>query len=262
MNLEIKDKVALVTGGSKGIGFAIAQGLSLEGVKVCIMSRSIDNLKHARSQIQSTTSIDIEIYQGDVASSNDVMGVAEFLSNGIGSPDIVVNNCGGPAIGTFQDHSDEVWQDVFDQNLMSVIRLMRKFSQSMIESGWGRFINISSTIAIEPSSVMSLSATMRAGVAALSKSASLTLAKTGVTVNTICPGGVSTDRLVELISAQSEAKGVSAETLLAEAGKSIPMNRFADPKEIADLAIFLSSYRASYITGRVHAIDGGLTGSY
>ena len=109
---------------------------------------------------------------------------------------------------------------------------------------------------------MSVSATMRAGVAALSKSASLTLAGSGVTINTICPGGVATDRLLELFNVQSERQGVSSSKLLRDAQESIPMKRFAEPQELADLALFLCSKRASYITGRVHSIDGGLTASY
>ena len=109
---------------------------------------------------------------------------------------------------------------------------------------------------------MSLSATFRAGVAAFSKSASLTLAQTGVTINTICPGGVATDRLVNLISAQAELSEKSEATLLAEAQSSIPIGRFAEPREIADFAVFLCSDNASYITGRVHSIDGGLVSSF
>ena len=262
MDLDLRKKVGLVIGGSKGIGLAIAKGLASEGVEICIMSRSIENLVSAQADILSSTETEVEVYQGDAASDNDLTALYEFLSSGMGLPDIVINNSGGPPIGTFQDHDDSVWQAAFDQHLMAPIRLMRKFAPPMVKSNWGRFINISSTVAIEPSSVMSLSATMRAGVAALSKSASLTLAQTGVTLNTICPGGVLTDRLIGLMDAGSKTKGISSEEMLQEAQKSIPMNRFASPQEIADLAVFLSSARANYVTGRVHAIDGGLTASY
>ena len=262
MDLRLRNKVGLVIGGSKGIGLAIAKTLASEGVKVCIMSRSIENLKAAQTDITDTTEMGVTTFQGDAASDGDITSLFDFLSNGIGSPDIVINNSGGPAMGTFMDHDDSVWQKAFDQHLMAPIRLMKKFSPPMVEKKWGRFINISSTVAIEPSSVMSLSATMRAGVAALSKSASLTLAQTGITLNTICPGGVLTERLLGLITDGSKLKGISSEKMLEESKKSIPMNRFATPEEIADLAVFLSSERANYITGRVHSIDGGLTASY
>ena len=262
MDLDLVKKVALVTGGSKGIGLAIAKGLAEEGVEVCIMSRSIENLKSAQSEILSLADMEVKIFQGNTASDKDLTALHNFLSSDIGLPDIVVNNSGGPPIGTFMEHDDSVWQAAFDQHLMAPIRLMRKFTPHMIEASWGRFINISSTVATEPSSIMSLSATMRAGVAALSKSASLTLAESGVTFNTICPGGVLTDRLKGLMKESSKAKGISPEEMLQEAQKSIPMNRFASPQEIADLAIFLCSVRANYITGRVHSIDGGLTASF
>jgi len=251
-----------VLGGSKGIGLAIANGLASEGVDICIVSRSLNNLKSAQSEIISSNSVKVTIYQGDAGNSNDLESLYAFLNEGIGLPDIVINNSGGPAMGTFMDHKDNVWLEAFNQHLMSPVRLMKRFSPSMMEKNWGRFINISSTVALEPSSSMSLSATMRAGVAALSKSASLTLAQTGVTINTICPGGVSTSRLMNLIETQSKNQGVPVADLLENAQKSIPMNRFALPEEVADMAVFLSSSRANYITGRVHSIDGGLTASY
>lgn len=262
MNFDLENKLALIIGGSKGIGFAIAEGLVKEGAEVCIVSRSIDNLESAQSKIFASTNTTINIYQGDAAIDKDIEGLYKFLSNFTDLPDIVINNSGGPPIGTILDHDDSVWQAAFDQHLMSPIRLMRKFIPAMIKRNWGRFINISSTVALEPSSVMSLSATMRAGVAALSKSASLTLAESGVTFNTICPGGVLTDRLKDLMEEGAKSKGISPEQNLKEAQRSIPMNRFASPQEIADLAIFLCSVRANYITGRVHSIDGGLLASF
>lgn len=262
MDLNLRNKVGLVIGGSKGIGLAIAKGLALEGVEVCIMSRSIENLISAQSEILSSTMMEVKIHEGDAANGKDLFDCYEFLSGGIGLPDIVINNSGGPPIGTFLDHDDGAWHSAFEQHMMAPVRLMRTFSPSMVESHWGRFINISSTVAIEPSSVMSLSAAMRAGVAALSKSASLTLAETGVTINTICPGGVTTERLLDLLRTRSKNEGIPVDKLLEDAQKSIPMNRFASPEEIADLAVFLCSDRASYITGRVHSIDGGLTSSY
>lgn len=262
MDLHLRNKVGLVIGGSKGIGLAIAKALASEGVKVCIMSRSLENLKSAKIDITDTTKMAATTFQGDAASDNDITSLFDFLFHGIGSPDIVINNSGGPAMGTFLEHDDSVWQAAFEQHIMAPIRLLKKFSPPMAEKKWGRFINISSTVAIEPSSVMSLSATMRAGVAALSKSASLTLAQSGITLNTICPGGVLTERLLGLINDGSRLKGISFDKLLEESIKSIPMNRFAKPEEIADLAVFLSSKRANYITGRVHLIDGGLTASY
>ena len=262
MELGLKGKVALVTGGSKGIGLAIAQQLLMEGVQVCIMSRSNVNLNAARERLIADSPSDLVTFQGDTGSSKDLLALQEFLLKGLGLPDIVIINSGGPAMGSFMDHDDDVWQQAFDQGLMAIVRLTRSFSTNMVEKGWGRFVSISSSVAIEPSSVMVLSASMRAGLAAFSKSASLTLAESGVTFNTICPGGVATDRLLDLVKAQAETRGETIDIVLKESQNSIPMKRFAEPQELADLAVFLSSDKAGYITGRVHVVDGGLTKSY
>lgn len=262
MNLELGNKIALVFGGSKGIGLAIAKGLANEGSGICIVSRSLENLNSAQASIGPLASGSVTIFQADAGNVDDLSALYDFLLNGIGLPDIVINNSGGPSSGTFMDLDESAWMAAFEQHLMSPVRLMKKFSPSMIEKKWGRFINVSSTVAIEPSSLMCISATMRSGVAALSKSASLTLAKTGITINTICPGGVTTERLLDLLETRSKNEGIPVAKLLDDGQKSIPMNRFASPDEIADLTIFLSSTRANYITGRVHSIDGGLTASF
>ena len=134
MNLELGKKVGLVLGGSKGIGLATAKTLSSEGVKVCIMSRSNENLISAKADILSSTNMKIKTYQGDAANDKDLNALYEFLSSSIGLPDIVINNSGGPPMGTFLDHDDSVWQAAFDQHLMAPIRLMQKFAPSMIST--------------------------------------------------------------------------------------------------------------------------------
>lgn len=226
------------------------------------MSRSADNLSIACETLGAQKPSVLVTYQGDVSERDELLALHDFLSEGIGLPDIVINNSGGPSMGSFLDHDDKAWQQAFDQGFMAMVRLTRSFSKNMIDKGWGRFVSISSSVAIEPSSTMVLSASMRAGLAAFSKSASLTLAETGVTFNTICPGGVATDRLLDLVKVQADSRGVSLDEVLKESQNSIPMKRFADPKELADLAVFLASEKADYITGRVHVIDGGLTKSY
>ena len=132
----------------------------------------------------------------------------------------------------------------------------------MEKNNWGRIINISSTQAIEPTADMVISSTYRAAISAFSKSASLTLAKSGITINTICPGGVSTDRLISLFKKKAEIDGTNLETELKIATQSIPLGRFATVEEIASLSLYLCSDLAGYITGRVHTFDGGLVKSF
>jgi len=262
MELGINKKTALIIGGTKGIGFATSQRLLESGCKVCIMSRSEKNLNSAKKDLQEKGYSDVHIYQGDASVKKDLISLYEYHEKKVGLPDIIINNCGGPPMGTYSDHDDELWQKTFEQTFLPLVRLTKLFSQNMINNGWGRYINISSTVAIEPSSIMILSASMRAALAAFSKSISLSFAETGITINTICPGGVSTDRLLDLVKTQAETRNKSFEEILKESEQSIPMKRFAEPKELADLAIFLASSRAGYITGRVHVIDGGLTKSF
>ena len=258
MELNLESKVALVFGGSKGIGFETAKLLHLSGATVCIVSRSMDNLKRAEDDLQLETGRSPLIFKGDIKSYLNISEIASFMEKNANMPDIVVNNSGGPPMGSFKEHTEEIWIDSFEQHLLGLVRILNIFSDNMVEKGWGRIVNISSSVAIEPTSIMSVSATIRAGISALSKSASLTLAESGVTINTICPGGVATDRLLSLISDQSVKTGKSVEELLSDAQSSIPMKRFAEPNEVASLALFLCSSGANYITGRVHTVDGGL----
>ena len=262
MELGIDNKIALVVGGTKGIGLAISKQLLDSKCKICIMSRSSENLNSAKKELQKLGFIDIHIFQGDASINNDLERLYKFHEQEVGLPDIVINNCGGPPMGNYDDHDDEVWQKTFEQTFLPIVRLTKLFSENMINNEWGRFINISSSVAIEPSSIMILSASMRAALAAFSKSISLSFAETGITINTICPGGVSTDRLLSLVKSSAETRNESFDKILEESQQSIPMKRFAKPEELADLAIFLSSTKASYITGRVHVIDGGLTKSF
>ena len=129
----------------------------------------------------------------------------------------------------------------------------------MQSQSWGRIINVTSTVAKEPSPGMILSATARAGLAAFSKALSIELAPAGITVNTVCPGGVLTDRLRGLLEIRSKNEGIPYDTLLEQSQKSIPIGRFASPEEFADYVVFLCSDRARYVTGTYVSVDGGLT---
>ena len=162
-------------------------------------------------------------------------------------------------MANLSDTKDEDWKSAFDLNLMSVIRFTSEFSGPMIDKGWGRILNVTSTLAKEPSSPMVLSATMRAGVSAFTKSVSYDLADKGVTINTICPGGVLTDRLTNLVQQSSSSQGISYEEALANSQKSIPIGRFASVEEFSEIATFLISDQGGYLTGISLMADGGLT---
>lgn len=258
----LKNKIAVVTGASKGMGKAIALEFAKEGAQVCLVSRSKESLEETVKEIQEQTDREVFFVAGDVKDPQLSNRVYDEVINKWGSCHILVNNAGGPVMGSFLDHSHEVWAETLQQNLLSVIRFTKQFAVKMKEQQWGRIINISSTLAKEPTAQMVLSATARAGVSAFSKAISNELAEYNVTINTICPGGVLTDRLVNLVSELAVKNGVEYEEQLVQNGSQIPMKRLATPKEIADFAVCLASEKASYVTGQSIMVDGGLTRSY
>lgn len=261
MELNIKDKVALVIGGSKGIGKSVACAFVSEGCTVYIMSRDEKNLKDACDDIHKDTGVKPKYIIGDVADKNLCSEVIGTITNTEGRLDILVNNCAGPKMGGFLEHSNQDWDDAYFSNLYSIINYTTQTVPYMKKQGWGRILNITTVLAKEPSPNMVLSATMRAGVSAFSKSISQELAEFNITVNTICPSAVLTDRMVDLTRIAASREGISYDDVLDRAQKNIPAKRFSTPEEIADLALFLASEKAGYITGVSHMIDGGLTKS-
>ncbi len=261
MNLGLNNKVAIVTGASKGMGFACVKALALEGVKVLMIARNEDDLAIAADNI-GVPKGNIMILTGDVADPDLAKVAIKKCKDHWGDPDILVNNAGGPPVGSFMDHEEEVWNSAIQTNLMSVIRFTRAVVLGMKRKQWGRIVSISSTVAKEPSPRMVLSGTARAGLAAFTKSISIELAESNITVNVLCPGGVLTDRLTSLLEKRAVRENRDYHALLKETQESIPAKRFAEPKEIADVILFLVSEPGGYITGVSLSVDGGLSKGY
>ncbi len=262
MNLGLNNKIAVVTGASKGMGKSIAHSLASEGVKVLLVARNLDLLK---SEVHSLLKLgySANYLQGDVSDLNLPKLVLEVIKNEWNStPDILINNAGGPPPGSILNHSDQIWDAAIQLNLMSVIRFTRAMLPYMKEKKWGRIVSITSTVAKEPSPTMVLSATLRAGVSAFTKAVSSEYAADNITLNVICPGGVLTDRLSSLLKQNAETTNRNYDELLCESQNMIPAKRFANPDEIANTVTFLCSEAGSYITGTSIMVDGGLTKSY
>lgn len=261
MDLGLKDKVAIVTGSSKGMGLAITKAYLKEGVKVMMVARNEQALQNLADDFRRDGGI-VDFVAGDVADrelANKVVNKAKELW---GTVDILINNAGGPPMGNFLEHNPAVWEAAIQTNLMSVIRFCQAAVPLMVNNKWGRIISITSTAAKEPAPVMVLSSTTRAGVGAFTKAISTELASFNISANVICPGGVLTERLSSLISARAERENRNYDELLTESQISIPAKRFADPSEIADTILFLTSEKGGYITGVSLAVDGGLLKSY
>jgi 3-oxoacyl-[acyl-carrier protein] reductase len=258
MNEHFKGRRAVVTGASKGMGLAIAEELALLGAKVVLVARNTDSLNTAVDNIKAKGGEAFAV-AGDVSKEEFAVELANKVNELLGGIDILVNNAGGPPMGTVLEQSLDVWNSALQTNLLSVIRLSKTFLPLMKAQNFGRILSITSTVAIEPSPEMVVSATVRSGVSAFTKAISTEFARFNITANVICPGGVETDRLKSLIKTRANKESREYQDVLTESQASIPAKRFASPSEVAGLALFLCSESGSYITGQSIPIDGGLT---
>lgn len=262
MSYNFSNRVALIQGASKGIGKSIAKLLATHGADVCLLSRNQDHLNLSAHEINVITGKKPITIVGDVASPDCANQAISRVLQSHGRLDILINNAGGPPMGSFQEHNEEIWHAAFQQNFLSVVRFSKLASQIMRKQQWGRIINITSSLAKEPTAHMVVSASLRAGVSAFTKAISKELAKDKITVNTICPASVKTERLELLMRQIAEKESIDYQAVLARAIKSIPVGRLADPDELGKLAAFLVSDGAAYLTGLSIVIDGGSTASY
>jgi len=258
MDMGLRDRIAIVTGSSQGIGKAIALGLSQEGAKVAICARNKQRLLDTAKQIESTTGCEILPIAADLTKMEDIKRLVDQTANHFKRIDILVNNTGGPPSTTFQETSDAVWQDSVNLLLMTVVRTCREVIPHMQRRKWGRIINMTSFVAKQPADRLVLSNALRAGIFGLSKTLSNELAHDGILVNSVCPGWTLTKRVEELAKVQSKATGKPYEDIIKGWESQIPLRRLAQPSEIASLVVFLASERASYITGAVIQVDGGV----
>ncbi len=259
MDLEIKDKVAIVCASSKGLGKAVAIGLAREGVKLTLCSRGGGDLDKTRREIVSETGVDVLAIECDVSKTADIKKVVAETVKKHKRIDILVNNAGGPPTGGFLDFSLEDWQKAVELNLFSTITFSREALPFMKEQKWGRIVNITSVAVKQPIDGLILSNTARAGVIGLAKTLSNEFGPYNITVNNVCPGRILTDRITHLASEKARREGTSVEDALIAMETDVPLRRIGRPDELASLVVFLASERAGYITGTTIQVDGGLT---
>ena len=254
MDLGLTGKVALVTAASKGMGKASAMGLAAEGAKVVMCARTESDLKNAAEEIRAKTKAEVLAMPADVTKKDDVAALVDGAMTTFGHIDILVANAGGPPRGYFEDMTDEQWQGAFDVSLLSVVRLVRAVLPSMKARRWGRILTIQSVSVKQPIPELLLSNAVRPGVAGMMKTLAGQLGKDGITVNTVCPGKIMTDRFL----GGQKISGLSREEYLARAVEDVPVRRVGTPEEFANVIVFLASERASYVTGVSVQVDGGL----
>jgi len=252
MDLGLKDRIALVTGGSQGIGRASALRLAAEGARVAIVARGEAGLAQVAKEIGATGGTALPI-RADVSRAEDCARAIDETLRGFGGIDILVNNAGTSATGEFEAVDDATWQADFDLKLFAAVRLARLAIPHMKRAGGGRIINITNIGAKQPRARSMPTTVTRAAGLALTKALSKEYAPQGILVNTICIG------LVRAGQHQRRAtqRGVDVETLYAEMAKDIPLGRVGEADEVANVVAFLASAAASYVTGTSINLDGG-----
>jgi 3-oxoacyl-[acyl-carrier protein] reductase len=248
MDLGLGGRIALVTGASRGIGLGIARALAAEGAVVAVSSRSKERIETA------ATDIGARAYVHDSADLDGAGALIARVEVDLGPLDVLVTNTGGPAL-----HADslaaprEQWEDAYRRLVLTPMALIEPAVRGMRERGFGRVVNVSSSSVREPIPGLILSTAHRAGLLAAFKQLARELARDGVTLNTVLPGRIATDRLAETHGSLAAAEAAAAE--------QVPSGRLGTVDEIAAAAAFLCSAPAGYVTGQALLVDGGLTRS-
>ncbi len=259
MDLGLQGKVVFVAGASKGLGKACALGFAREGARVALCSRNQASIDAAAAEVTGATGAEVLALAGDVSQAEACQRLIQQTVDRFGRLDVLVNNAGGPPTGTAVGLNDEQWAATFQTNLMSAVRLTRAAVPHMKAVGGGRIVNITSSgvRTVIPSLVLSNS--LRAAVINFAKTASIELAPDNILVNSVAPGRFATDRVAELDAINAKNWGVSVEEAAKRQVSQIPMGRYGQPEELANVVVFLGSARASFVSGQTILIDGAAT---
>jgi 3-oxoacyl-[acyl-carrier protein] reductase len=259
MDLELREKIALVTGASRGIGRAITRGLAAEGARVALCARDKATLETAASAIARETGAEPFVVAGDLARLEEVERVAREVHHRFGRIDILVNNAGAIRGGDFLTIPDAQWADDWSLKLLGYIRMARAVFPLMRAQGGGRIINVVGAAARNPTSGYLPGGVANAGLVNFTKGLADLAAPHGILVTAVSPAATATDRWERLIAQQAAAAGKPLEQYRAEVAGTYPLRRIARPEDIADLVCFLASARASFLTGICITVDGGAT---
>ncbi|MDM8010894.1 MAG: SDR family oxidoreductase [Parasphingorhabdus sp.] len=260
MDLGLNKKVALVLGGGGGLGSAIALALGREGARVVVAGRtgetvakSADAIRAAGGQAMALT--------WDLSDLGSIDAHIGKIESEFGPVDILVNNTGGPPPTTASGQDTALWQTQFQAMVLSVIAITDRVLPGMKAKNWGRIITSTSSGVVAPIPNLGISNALRMALVGWSKTLAREVGRDGITANIVLPGRVATDRIRFLDEQKAKREGRTVEDVAAESTAAIAAGRYGDPQEYADMVTFLASERASYVTGSVIRIDGGLIAS-
>lgn len=258
MELGLADKVAVITGGSTGIGLAVGRGLAAEGVRVVLAARDGDMAQREASAIEAKFGVDAAGVAADVTVPADLEALAAIVEDHFGGADILINNAGTGSNETIMEAPDERWQHYWDLHVMAAIRLSRVLVPGMRRRGAGVILNNASICATQPLGHEPIYNVTKAALVMLSKNLANELIGDGIRVNVVNPGLVLTAGWTE--AARADVGDGWEAYLDTVAREKAPIGRFATPEEIADFFVFLCSDRAAYSVGSTYYVDGGWLG--
>ncbi|SHG43790.1 SDR family oxidoreductase [Ornithinibacillus halophilus] len=259
MDLDLQGKSVIVTAASKGLGKAIATEFAREGANVVIGSRSEQALKQTVQEIKQETGNENVHYEiCDMKNPEQIKKIVSKAVEWNGTIDVLINNAGGPPAGHFMDMKDEDWYHAFELNLLSFVRTTREVLPYMKNQKRGHIVNLTSSSIKQSLDHLLLSNSIRPGVAGFTKSLAQEIGEDNILVNTVGPGTIETDRILELNQVRAKQQGVSVDAIKEQAEQAIPMRRYGRPEEFAKAVVFLASGANTYITGQSLIVDGGL----
>jgi NAD(P)-dependent dehydrogenase (short-subunit alcohol dehydrogenase family) len=258
MDLGLAGRVAIVTGGSRGIGRAVAERLCREGAHVAVCARNRESLADAQKTLESFGGGGVVTVEADLTEPAAAGRVVDAVTSAWGRIDILVNNAGAARGLPFDELTDERWLENLQLKLFGYLRMARLVLPQLRKNGWGRIVNIAGLAGLQPSPLSMPVGLNNAGVLNVMKALADAEAAHNILITTVCPGPILTERQTRLLEDAARVKGTTVEEAQREATSAIPLRRMGRPEEVADAVAFLASERASYITGSLVLLDGGL----